>query len=30
MSCHVEGQLAFHTDISLYIMHTIEDNVGSR
>ena len=30
MSCHVEGQWAFHTDISRYIMHTIEDNVDSR
>ena len=28
VSCHVKGQRSFHTDISLYIVHAIEDNVG--
>ena len=30
MPCHVEGQWAFHTDVSLYVVHAIENNVGSR
>ena len=27
---HVKGQRAFHADVSLYVVHAIEDNVGSR
>ena len=29
MASHVKGQRSFHADISLYVVHTIEDNVGS-
>ena len=30
MASHVEGQRSLHADVSLYVVHTIEDNVGGR
>ena len=30
VASHVKGQWAFHADVSLYVVHAIEDNVGSR
>ena len=30
MPCHVKGQRAFHADVSLYVVHAIENNVGGR
>ena len=30
MPCAVEGQRSFHADVSLYVVHTIEDDVVSR
>lgn len=27
---HVKGQRSFHADVSLYVVHAIEDNVGGR
>ena len=30
MPCHVKGQRSFHADVSLYVVHAIEDNVGGR
>ena len=30
VASHVKGQRAFHADVSLYVVHTIEDNVGGR
>ena len=30
VASHVKGQRSFHPDVSLYVVHSIEDNVGSR
>ena len=30
MAGHVEGQWTFHADISLYVVHAIENNIGGR
>lgn len=30
MASHVKGQRSFHTDVSLYVVHAVENNVGSR
>ena len=30
MPCHVEGQRAAHADVSLYVVHAIEDDICSR
>ena len=30
VASHVKGQRSFHPDVSLYVVHAIEDNVSSR